>query len=110
VADDAFRLSKRMMKPCGQKSCQEEKVFNYRLSRARRVVENAFGILANRFRILQRDINSHVGKVQSITLAFCALHNYIKQKNGKNFTWVALMVKTQLTSALLKGIGDLMYT
>jgi hypothetical protein len=38
VADDAFHLSKRMMKPCGQTSCQEEKVFNYRLSRTRRVV------------------------------------------------------------------------
>jgi hypothetical protein len=85
VADDAFRLSKRMMKPCGQRSCQEEKVFNYRLSRARRVVENAFGILANRFQILQRDINLHVEKVQSITLACCALHNYIKQKDGKKF-------------------------
>lgn len=45
------------MKPLGQRSSKEEKVFNYRLSRARRVLENAFGILSNRFQILQRDIN-----------------------------------------------------
>jgi hypothetical protein len=51
VADDAFRLSNRMMKPTGQGANEAEKVFNYRLSRARRVVENAFGILCNRFQI-----------------------------------------------------------
>ncbi|KAK9694950.1 DDE superfamily endonuclease [Popillia japonica] len=36
VADDAFRLivSERLMKPWGQQSTKEEKIFNYRLSRA----------------------------------------------------------------------------
>ena len=45
VADDAFAL-----KPYSQVGLTKERcIFNYRLSRARRVVENAFGILANRF-------------------------------------------------------------
>jgi hypothetical protein len=36
VADDACRLTQKLMKPWGQRSLKEEKVFNYRLSRARR--------------------------------------------------------------------------
>jgi hypothetical protein len=53
VGDDAFALSEFMMKPFSRRSMElEERVFNYRLSRARRVVENAFGILANRWQII----------------------------------------------------------
>ena len=52
VANDAFPLKTYMMKPYAFKNlCTEKRVFNYRLSRARRVVENAFGILANRLSI-----------------------------------------------------------
>lgn len=49
IGDDAFPLKEWMMKPFPHRglSC-EERLFNYRLSCARRIVENAFGILANR--------------------------------------------------------------
>ena len=57
-------------------------IFNYRLSRARRVIENTFGILAVRFGIFRRSILSCLETVKNISLA---LHNYLmaNKKFGK---------------------------
>ena len=75
VADDAFPLKSYMMKPFAQRGLSKEhRTFNYRLRRALRVVENAFGILANRFQILSKTINLPPERVQQIVLACCA-HN-----------------------------------
>ena len=47
VADDAFGLKPHMMKPYpGQKLTIARPIFNYSLSRVRRVIKNAFDIMA----------------------------------------------------------------
>jgi hypothetical protein len=53
VADDAFPLTRHTMKPhtTNLNKGSPKIVFNYRLSRTRRIVENAFGLLASVFRI-----------------------------------------------------------
>ncbi|KAJ8959581.1 hypothetical protein NQ314_006230 [Rhamnusium bicolor] len=49
VADAAFSLSRSILKPYPFRGLtREQRILNYRLSRARWVVENTFGILANR--------------------------------------------------------------
>ncbi|CAH1976549.1 unnamed protein product [Acanthoscelides obtectus] len=55
VADDAFALGPHLLKPFqgAYEAGSDERVFNYRLSHARRIVENAFGILASVFRIFR---------------------------------------------------------
>lgn len=83
IADDAFPLKVNLMKPYpGRGLTFEKKIFNYRLSRARRIVENAFGILVNRFRILMNIIPLSVEKVELITYACCVLHNYLLKKKA----------------------------
>ncbi|OXA55620.1 putative nuclease HARBI1 [Folsomia candida] len=57
VADDAFALKPYMMKPFpGKFLTLERRIYNYRLSRARNVSENAFGMLAARWRIFHTPI------------------------------------------------------
>lgn len=79
VADEAFPLTTYIIKPYARRGLTEsERIYNYRLSRARRVVENAFGILAHRFRVFLSPIVMHPCKVIHIVLASVALHNYLK--------------------------------
>lgn len=78
LADAAFPLKPHILKPFPFKNMtQEERIYNYRLSRGHNVVENAFGILANRFRILLAPIKLSRDKVILIAQACCVLHNFI---------------------------------
>ena len=79
VGDDIFALRTWMMKPFAQRNLTDpERIFNYRLSRARRVVENAFGILAHRFGCLLRKLPQHPQTVQKIVMAAVCLHNIMR--------------------------------
>lgn len=86
VGDDAFTFTTNLMKPFDFQLSGKpvEIVFNYRLSRARRVVENAFGILASRFRIFRTNIIGSETLVQNIILATTALHNLHLQREEES--------------------------
>ncbi|KAG5872392.1 hypothetical protein JTB14_005344 [Gonioctena quinquepunctata] len=87
AADAAFPLTTHIMKPYPfRKLTNEQRIFNYRLSRARRVVENAFGILANRFRCLLNVSALRPEKVKIITKACCALHNFLSHEMKTHYT------------------------
>lgn len=83
LADEAFSLHENILKPYSQRELTYEKrIFNYRLSRARNCVENAFGLISARFRILQSAIHLAPEKAIHIVLAICVLHNFLRKRGG----------------------------
>ncbi len=81
IGDDAFALKTWLMKPYSRRNLAfPKRVFNYRLSRARRVVENAFGILANRWRCLLTTMGLRPQHVQHIVHACVCLHNIMRAR------------------------------
>lgn len=84
IADDAFALSSNLMKPFPFRNQPgPNRVYNYRLSRARNVVENAFGIIASRFRILRKPIELCPEKARGIVKTICVLHNFLMTNNSR---------------------------
>ncbi|XP_074037262.1 putative nuclease HARBI1 [Leptinotarsa decemlineata] len=82
VGDDAFPLKTYLMKPYSRRNMtQEERIYNYRLSRARRVIENTFGILVSKFRIFEKPISLKIESVDDVVLACCSLHNWLWKTN-----------------------------
>ena len=86
VGDEAFALRVNLMKPYSEKTLSPQRFeFNKRLSRARVVVENAFGILASRFGVFQKPINLEPKKVSTVTMACCYLHNFLAKESQQSY-------------------------
>ena len=91
IADEAFPLKPTIMRPYprgnnAHRLAQEKQIFNLRLSRARRIVENAFGILAQRFRLYNRCLQLNVENVDKVVKASCVLYNYLRDNRDINAT------------------------
>lgn len=90
VADEAFPLQEHILRPFPGRNCQEQtRIFNYRLSRARRTVECAFGLLASRWRIYHTKQAMRVEVVEKVVQATCVLHNMLIQNGTIHNTDVA---------------------
>ena len=64
----------------------EKRILNFHLSRSRRIVENAFGILASRFQIFLSAMYLAPENSENITLASCVLHNVLPEKARARYT------------------------
>lgn len=86
LGDDAFPLGTHLLKPHNlQGISYQQHVFNYRLSRARRMVENVFGILANRFRIFLGPIDMVPKYATLVSFAALTLHNLLRAHNPQHY-------------------------
>ena len=86
VGDEAFPLKTYLLRPypgskIGDPKCH---TFNKRLSRARMVVECAFGILAQRFRCFRGPLQVEPENAKRIVRAACVLHNLLREKVMNN--------------------------
>ena len=82
LGDSAFPFRIWLMKPYTHANLTlEETNFNYRLSRARMVVERAFGQLKSRWRVLYRKLECQLETVKQVTLACLILHNICIAEN-----------------------------
>ena len=70
-----------MMKPFSYRAMtNEERMFNNRFSRARHVVENSFGILANRWRCMLVTMQQEPHRAKIIVMAAMCLHNLMRRR------------------------------
>jgi len=86
VGDEIFPLKTYLMRPYpGSNLTESQAVYNYRHSRARRVIENAFGIFCSRWRIFFTMINAKVENIEKDVMACIALHNFLKSTDNTNY-------------------------
>ena len=89
LGNDAFALKSYMMKPYPQPNLTTDKrIYNYRHSRGRRISENLFGILANRWRFY---LSTLALPPRSIEILFWHhLYSIISYAKGRQGTYTAL--------------------
>ncbi|XP_019698090.1 protein ANTAGONIST OF LIKE HETEROCHROMATIN PROTEIN 1-like [Harpegnathos saltator] len=106
LGDAAFPLSDHIMKPYNDihPSGSPKRIFNYRLSRARSVVENAFGIASSVFRVLQKPMLLEPHKAELIVMAVIYLHNFLRRsKSSTNIYTPPGFLDTDLNGHTILG-------
>ena len=86
IGDPAYPLYEWLMKPFSDtgRLSGDQHTFNYRLSCARNVVENAYGRLKARWRCLLKRNDCHLHTVCEQVVTCCTLHN-ICETHGETF-------------------------
>ena len=104
VAGDAFPLTKHCMKPYGRKNLSdEERVFDYRCSRFRRISENAFGIWSNRFRLFATRASLTPERAEIDVMASLALHDLLRTKSSESYTPIGSIDFENDTGEIVEG-------
>lgn len=89
VADGGFGMKEYMLRPyLATTRSKDNQIFNYRLSRAKRISENAFGILSHRFEVFRSPIRLIKPEaITSMVLCTIVLHNYLRSKSSTRLVY-----------------------
>ncbi|XP_069818599.1 uncharacterized protein [Dendropsophus ebraccatus] len=81
VADEAFQMCENLLKLYSSRGLNyRQRIYNYRLTRARRFVECAFGILTAKWRVFTQPIQLQPDVVDELIKAAVVLHNFVLSK------------------------------
>lgn len=111
VGDQAFPLLVNLMRPFPENQSignNMKEQFNYRLSRARRVSENAFGISTSLFTIFAKPFDIRCDETRnSLILSSCLLHNLIRDENEEFFLSHQTDTNTQQGQSDTNSLDDI---
>jgi len=81
IGDEAFPSSENLMKvyPGQQPKGSKEQIFNYRICRVQRVVENVFGLASSVFQVLRKPMLLEPEKAQLIVMIIAWSHNFLRR-------------------------------
>ena len=81
IGDEAFPLSENLVKvyPRQHPKDSKERIFNYRICRTRRVVENVFGVSSSVFRVFRKPMLLEPEKAQPFAMTVAWLHNFLRR-------------------------------
>lgn len=87
VADNAFPLKRNILRPYPLRNiCNKKRIFNYRLSRGRKNIECAFGMMTQKFQVLMTPIRcKNYDTINNIIKCVCVLHNFIRKSEGVDY-------------------------
>ena len=86
VADDAFPLRTNLQKPFPLRGLsRSQRIYNYRLSRARRIIECTFGIMSQKWRVLLTGMWCESATAHAATRAIVVLHNFLRQRGDRQY-------------------------